>query len=265
MTPLVSVVIPVYNAQSTIIQTIQSVINQTYTNIELILIDDGSKDNSNSIMKDYIANSDRNIKLVTKENGGVSSARNRGIDEATGEFIAFLDSDDEWLPEKIATQMTVFRENPNIDCLGTNMNQEVHKKMFGVQFERLTKITPRLMLLKNFLCIQTTLTKKAVIDDIGYFYTDQDNEDSNMMIRVANKYNSYLLNEPFVLYGNGKPVYGHSGLNSRLWEMEKGELKNVSMAVRMKIIRPIEYPLFVGFSLLKYYRRVLVTFFRRIC
>ncbi len=265
MNPLISVVIPVYNAEESIVMTLDSVVNQTYKNFEIVLVDDGSKDRSNVLMQQYIKDHpDVKIKLVTKQNGGVSSARNAGIDNSTGTFICFLDSDDQWLPKKLEVQIDIMLQNPDIGVLGTNMNDMRFKKMFGVTFSRLTPITSRMILMKNFLCIQTTMIRKEVLDDIGYFVTDQDNEDSNMIIRIANKYKAYLLNEPFVIYGNGKPLYGESGLNSRLWEMEKGELKNVATAVKMKIIKPYEYPFYTGFSLAKYFRRVLVVFFRNL-
>lgn len=261
MNPLVSVVIPVYNSEQTIEKTLDSVINQTYKDIEVILIDDGSTDASNDIMKRYIENNkNHKIKLITKENGGVSSSRNMGIDNSKGEYISFLDSDDIWLPKKIETQIQIFLENKYIDCLGTTMNGQKFSRMFGIKFCRLTKVTPKMMLLKNFLCIQTTMTKRKVILDIGYFYVDQDNEDSNIIIRIANKYNCYLLNESFVSY-----IPNLSGVSSRMWEMEKGELKNIEMAIKMKIIKPVEYPFFAGFSLLKFSRRVIVNKLKKTC
>lgn len=261
MNPLVSVVIPVYNAAFTIEHTLESVIQQTYKNLEIILVDDGSKDNSYKLMSDYIENhKEFNFNLITKKNGGVSSSRNRGIDESSGTYISFLDSDDLWLPQKIEKQMELMLHNPSIDCLGTTMNDEVFIKMFGVKFEKLTKITPKLMLLKNFMCIQTTLMKRTVLKETGYFYEDQDNEDSNIIIRMANNYNCYLLNESYVTY-----IPNVSGVSSRMWEMEKGELKNIKMAVKMKIINPIEYPFYAAFSLAKFSRRVANSYFLKLC
>ena len=99
--------------------------------------------------------------------------------------------------------------------------------------------------------------RRAVLLDIGYFYENQDNEDSNIIIRTANKYNCYLLNEPFVIY-----IPNESGVSSRMWEMEKGELKNIKMAIKMKIIKPIQYPLYAGFSLIKFYKRLITSYLR---
>lgn len=93
MSALISVVVPVYNAEKYLDKCIQSIINQKYSNLEIILVDDGSKDNSLELCKKYAEN-DKRIKVIHKENGGVSTARNSGIEAVSGDFIAFIDSDD---------------------------------------------------------------------------------------------------------------------------------------------------------------------------
>lgn len=93
MNALISIVVPVYNAEKYLDKCIQSIINQKYSNLEIILVDDGSKDNSLGLCKKYAEN-DKRIKVIHKENGGVSTARNAGIESASGDFIAFIDSDD---------------------------------------------------------------------------------------------------------------------------------------------------------------------------
>lgn len=92
---MISIIIPAYNAADYLAKTIQSVLNQTYPDFELLLIDDGSTDRTKEIVKDYQAK-DARIKYYYKENGGVSSARNVGLQKATGDFVSFLDSDDLW-------------------------------------------------------------------------------------------------------------------------------------------------------------------------
>ncbi|MCI7189013.1 MAG: glycosyltransferase family 2 protein [Fusobacterium mortiferum] len=92
--PKISVIIPVYGVEKYIRQCLESIINQTYKNLEIIVVNDGTKDNSMKIVEEYL--SDERIKIINKQNGGLSSARNRGIEEATGDYISFIDSDD-WI------------------------------------------------------------------------------------------------------------------------------------------------------------------------
>lgn len=91
----ISIVIPIYNAEDHLQRCVDSVLNQTEKNIEIILVDDGSKDNSIEICKNYL-NQDKRVQLIHQENSGVSAARNRGIEQACGEYIGFIDSDD-WI------------------------------------------------------------------------------------------------------------------------------------------------------------------------
>lgn len=100
MNPLISIIVPVYNAEKTLKVCVNSIINQTYTNWELLLIDDGSSDDSKSLCDEY-AIKDYRIKVLHKDNGGVSSARNLGLDNAKGEWVTFVDSDDNLIPKAL--------------------------------------------------------------------------------------------------------------------------------------------------------------------
>jgi teichuronic acid biosynthesis glycosyltransferase TuaG len=102
--PMVSVVMPVYNAQSTMRRSIDSVLQQRHYNLELILVNDGSKDGSSAIMDEY-AGRDARVVTIHQANGGVAAARNRGVQAARGSHIAFLDSDDWWTPDKLEAQL----------------------------------------------------------------------------------------------------------------------------------------------------------------
>jgi glycosyltransferase involved in cell wall biosynthesis len=108
--PLVSVIIPVYNSQKYIAQAVNSVLEQTYRNYEIIAIDDGSTDNSQKILKSY----DKQIRYIYRDNQGVAATRNYGIELAKGELIAFLDADDFFLPDKLAKQVNCFSQNPDL-------------------------------------------------------------------------------------------------------------------------------------------------------
>lgn len=107
---MISVIIPAYNAQATIAKTIESVRQQNYSNLEIIVINDGSSDRTVEIVNNI---PDRRIKLFNYANGGVTTARNRGIVKARGEYIAFLDADDFWTEDKLELQLQALRENPD--------------------------------------------------------------------------------------------------------------------------------------------------------
>jgi glycosyltransferase involved in cell wall biosynthesis len=107
--PLISVIIPAYNAERTLLETIDSVQNQTLADIEIIIINDGSTDRTWHLIEHL---SDPRIKAFSYENGGVAVARNRGIAQATGEFMAFIDADDLWTPDKLERQLAALQQQP---------------------------------------------------------------------------------------------------------------------------------------------------------
>lgn len=115
MKNLISVIVPVYNVESYLERCIDSIINQTYSNLEIILVNDGSTDSSGSICEQY-SEKDSRIKVIHKKNGGLSDARNVGLDVATGEFISFIDSDD-WVSRTMFSEM-VEQFIDNVDIVG---------------------------------------------------------------------------------------------------------------------------------------------------
>ena len=108
---MISVVIPLYNKAHTIVNTLTTVMNQTYQDFEVVITNDGSTDNGVEVINKHFH--DSRIRIVNQENAGVSAARNRGIDEAKGEWIAFLDADDEWLPTYLETIISSIARNPD--------------------------------------------------------------------------------------------------------------------------------------------------------
>lgn len=107
--PLVSAIIPVYNGACYVAQAIESVRQQTYAPVEIIVVDDGSTDESSAIVQAFAE-----VRLIRQENAGVGAARNTGIAAARGEFLAFLDQDDRWLPEKLTTQIAYHLAHPHL-------------------------------------------------------------------------------------------------------------------------------------------------------
>ena len=121
MRPEVSVIIPCYNAGKFIARTIRSVTGQSYTNWELIIIDDGSGDDSAAIIRPFLDNP--KIRYIYQENAGVSNARNHGLAEATGDFICFLDADDLFLPENLLKKAEVLRNKPEIGLVHSDLQR----------------------------------------------------------------------------------------------------------------------------------------------
>lgn len=141
MNPLISVIVPVYNVEKFLNQCVDSILAQTYKNFELILVDDGSKDKSGDICDDYAKN-DTRIRVFHKENGGVSSARNYGLDNAQGEYVCFVDSDD-WVDETYIEDMVKFGEY-DLVMQGMKFNNKAWKytkKLYNSTIEILQALT----------------------------------------------------------------------------------------------------------------------------
>ena len=257
---MVSVIIPMYNAENTIATCINSVLNQTYKGeIEIIIINDGSKDNSKLIVEELINNNLKNIniKLINKNNGGVSTARNAGLALAKGKYIALLDSDDEWLSEKLEKQLKVFSDDRGISFIGGLIYKPTIIK------QEIIEITVSKLIFKNYFQPSTVMFKKEVVDKVGFFDESQKYaEEGNYFMRIANLFNCVLLNEQLVNYGQGKVGFGVSGLSANLKEMEKGELRNLKFAYLQNYISFFTYFIAINFSILKYIRRILIVKFR---
>lgn len=130
---LISVIVPVYNAEQYLARCVDSIVNQTYANLEIILVDDGAKDSSGAICEEY-AGKDSRIRVVHKENGGLSSARNAGIDIAAGEYFGFVDSDDWIEPETYETMLTLaVKHDAQMVCAGRyDVDAETMEKTVGL-------------------------------------------------------------------------------------------------------------------------------------
>ena len=124
---LVSIITPLYNSSKYISNTIESVIRQTYTNWEMLIVDDCSKDDSALIVEDYVKKDSRILLFTLNENSGAAIARNKGIELAKGEYIAFLDSDDIWQPEKLEEQLQTMVEN---NCSFSHTSYELFNENF---------------------------------------------------------------------------------------------------------------------------------------
>ena len=257
----ISVVIPMYNAEKTILNVLDSVQNQTFLPHEIVIVNDGSTDRSLQIVQKYKEENKKiPIQLIDKKNGGVSSARNLGMKVAQGDWIALLDSDDVWLPHKLERQKQILNANPQIDFLGTSRNDETIKSILWKKLGNLTKISPKNLMVKFVFVVPTVIFKKEIVETVGFFDENQKYaEEGNYFIRIATTNSCYFLNESLVITGGGKAHFGESGLSGNILEMEKGELKNLKYSYNVQIINTLEYVFLYAFSVLKYIRRCIIV------
>lgn len=167
--PLVSVVMPMYNVEKYIAESLTSVLQQTYDNFEVICVDDGGSDNSAA----YVAAiSDPRVRLIQQKNRGLAGARNTGIAAAHGEFIALLDSDDVWLPEKLALHVVHLRLNPHVGvsyCPSLFIDEQSERLGIG-QFPKLNNVNAKHIFCRNPVGNGSApVIRKAALDDIAFF------------------------------------------------------------------------------------------------
>ena len=257
---LISVIVPVYNSEKTITATLDSILNQTYTNIEIIVVNDGSTDASKKIIESY---DDYRIKIINKENGGVSSARNVGIKSAHGEYVAFCDSDDIWKPNKLERQIYYINLYKDVDFIGCNRNGESVRVLLK-SYNKVKKIKFYDMLLKMFPQTSTVIIKKSVFSDIGLYDENQKYaEDGNLWLRICKKKNCYMMPDDLVVTGDGKPSFGYSGLSANLKAMNAGVIKNINEMYYLQYITIVGRFLLIIFEKVKYLRRILICKLRR--
>lgn len=259
---MISVVIPVYNGENTIVKCIMGVINQTKSELieEIIVVDDGSTDNTVLFVRKI---DDKRIRIISKSNGGVSSARNVGIKECKAEWIALLDSDDVWDEYKIEAQIIRIKEHPEIKFIGCNRNNE--NVRIGTKVDNdLYALTLKNILLKNWPHTSTALIKKTVFDEVGLFNEDMKYaEDGDMWNRIAIKYPLYYISISYELAGGGKKSYGERGLSSNIRAMHEGNMRNYRILKNNKNISFTYYVFLNIFETIKYIKRMIITNSRR--
>ena len=199
--PKVSIIIPAYNAESTIIFTINSVQKQTYTDFEAIVIDDGSTDRTAKIVREII---DARIKLFCYKNEGLPVARNRGVDLAKGEYIAFLDADDLWTPDKLEQQLAALEADPEAGvvysqtcCIDRQGNFLYNCEPVYFQGNVLKEL-----LLTNFLHNGSNLLiRREAIETVGGFDRDLNScEDWDYYLRLAERYSFAVVPKYQIFY-----------------------------------------------------------------
>jgi len=201
----VSIVMPAYNAEQYITESIESGLGQTYADIEIIAVDDGSTDSTTAILKVFADKFPDKFRYFSQSNSGPAAARNKAIKEARGEYIAFLDSDDIWLPEKLKRQLDKLKKSPECAFIHTNIiRTDLEGKEQGTKecaipegwiFDALIK--------GNFICCSSVLAKKSCFEKVGLFNESRDIdkcEDYDMWLRIANQYRCCYVEVPLIKY-----------------------------------------------------------------
>jgi glycosyltransferase involved in cell wall biosynthesis len=198
--PLVSAIVPVYNGEKYLSDTLESILGQTYSNLECLVVDDGSTDGTSDICKGFGAQ----IRLIKKPNGGVSSARNLGIREAGGKYVAFLDADDKWEPFKIATQVAAIDGTDAALCLAGVTFIDGDDNVIGKDSapDQDSLIFNILTMGRETGFIATTgLAVKTAIEQVGYFDEGlSTSADADMVLRIVQKYRIITLPQQLGLY-----------------------------------------------------------------
>lgn len=201
--PKVSVIMPSFNAAQTICVAVESVLGQTFQNWELLVINDGSTDNTLDVMAQF---NDRRISLITQVNQGVAAARNAGLKQASGEYIAFLDSDDLWLPAKLEKQVSLLAQSG--DCLGLVYTKhrgftEDPSRSFSMDVDASIGYDNDLhrLLIMDYVPTLTVMMRASLISEIGYFREDlRGTEDWDYWIRAVKFSGISRVNEELALY-----------------------------------------------------------------
>lgn len=192
---------PAYNAAKTIRASIESVQAQTFQDWELIVIDDGSKDCTSDILRE-IASGDNRIRFLQNEkNSGASYTRNRAVELAKGEWIAFLDSDDLWNPEKLEKQLKLTEQYPEmVVCYTASSFIDDSGEPYGYVMPALEKITYEALLRKNLMSCSSVMVRASVMKNIK-MPGDKIHEDYFVWLTILRKYNvAYGINEPLLIY-----------------------------------------------------------------
>ena len=233
--PEVSVILPTYNRGWILKEAIDSVLAQEFKDFELIVVDDGSTDNTGEILDFY----EQDIIVLRQSNKGVSAARNRGITEAAGRLVAFLDSDDLWLPRKLTSQVDFFNLNP---AAVINQTEEIwvrngvrvnpktrHHKFSGMIFERslaLCLVSP-----------SAVMIKKNLFSEVGVFDENLPAcEDYDLWLRISCRYPVHLIETPLIMKRGG-----HADQLSKAPGLDKFRIQALKKIIESGQLEPDSY------------------------
>ena len=199
--PLVSVVIATYNMARFLPLALRSALGQSYENIEVLVIDDGSQDDTRAVMAPF--RSDPRVRYIFQQNGGQASAKNHGIREAQGEYVAFLDADDMWVSDKLERQMPLFLRSPAVGVVYSRFAyiDEAGSELRVEDYELFRGRVSGPMLIRNFIGFGTSVVRKECFDRLGSF--DEAigmGIDYDLWLRFSTQYEFDYVDRPLLRY-----------------------------------------------------------------
>lgn len=232
--PLVSVIIPTYNRGRMLKSAIDSVLAQTFQDFELIVVDDGSTDDTPQLLHTYASR----ITVIRQDNRGVSAARNRGIEHSSGKLIAFLDSDDHWLPAKLDRQTAFMEAHPGFSICqteeiwirnGVRVNpKKKHKKPSGMMFE------PSLALC--LISPSAVMIRRHLLDEVGGFDENLPAcEDYDLWLRISCRHPVGLLDTPLI-----EKRGGHEDQLSRAPSLDRYRIQALGKIIAGGVLSPAQ-------------------------
>lgn len=241
--PLVSIVIPVYNGEKFLIDAIESCINQTYKNIEIIVVNDGSTDNTELICKKY----DKKIKYLSKVNGGVSTALNLGIKESKGEFISWLSHDDFYLPNKINDEIKIALKSKKNSIIFSNylIVNEKGKKCSEINFAKKFNMDNDIAYLLIYSCSINgcaMLIPKIIFDKFGLFDTNlKYTQDYKKWMEIISC--NFVYNDSFAMCSRR-----HKNQGTELFLCDSAELDQLWYAMIKSLYENNNFDRFLGYN-----------------
>lgn len=256
--PKISIIIPTYNRGWLLVESIKSVINQTYKNIEIIVVDDGSTDDTKNIVGEFQKKDNRIVYIYETNSGGPSRPKNTGVGKATGEYVSFLDDDDEWLPEKLEKQISLFStdNNKNIPAIVSCDSVVVNRQKETPVFSRKKEIGLKSILIKNSIFTGTVLIKTSTIKDMELFDEKLNFlEDWDLWIRILSN-NDNIKFCPNILFkyniredNTTKTTGGSKKIEALIYVFNK----NISLYEKYNVSHIIMFRMAVKYYLIKKY------------
>ena len=253
-----SIIVPLYNKEKYISRAIYSALNQSFKNFEIIIVNDGSTDNSLNVVKEI---KDSRIRIINQKNLGASNARNTGIKKAKSPYIAFLDADDEYMPFFLENIYKLIKEHKGY-CFFATAYKKVAKKSDTEYYCGKKKIFNNINFLakiaktgKFFIHISSVVVKKTVFSDVGYFFSRSNKsycgatifEDIDLWIRISLKYDLVFLNKINAVYYTNTNIntvkgYKFSKMDCCFYEKTIKKLSHKKVgAIKAKYLKQILY------------------------